>query len=121
MMLTTGMLMFGKMSVGVRKIESVPRIKIRIASTTNVYGRLSATLTIHMIHALILPVRRGRTPSVKSALRPVLRGLGVQSRDQLLGRWGHSNCSGQNNVPRRNSSAVHPAVVAIVRTDCGAF
>src|SRR6267143_1853038 len=51
MMLTTGMLMFGKMSVGVRKIESVPRIKIRIASTMNVYGRFSATLTIHMIHA----------------------------------------------------------------------
>src|ERR1700730_14140924 len=60
-MLTTGMLMFGKMSVGVRKIESVPRIKIRIASTTNVYGRLSATLTIHMIHALILPSDVGRT------------------------------------------------------------
>src|SRR5258708_2005040 len=51
MMLTTGMLMFGKMSVGVRKIEIVPRIKIRIASTTNVYGRFSATLTIHIVHA----------------------------------------------------------------------
>src|SRR6266849_8622684 len=49
-MLTTGMLMFGKMSVGVRKMDSVPRIKIRIASTTNVYGRFSATLTIHIIH-----------------------------------------------------------------------
>src|ERR1700676_654123 len=64
-MLTTGMLMFGKMSVGVRKIASVPRIKIRIASTTNVYGRLSATLTIHMIHALILLSDVGRTASVK--------------------------------------------------------
>src|SRR5260370_20457976 len=49
-MLTTGMLMFGKMSVGVRKMESVPRIKIRIAITTNVYGRFSATLTIHIIY-----------------------------------------------------------------------
>src|SRR5216683_878650 len=49
MMLTTGMLMFGKMSVGVRKIESVPRIKIRIANTTNVYGLFSATLTIHIM------------------------------------------------------------------------
>src|SRR6266481_2539157 len=51
MMLTTGMLMFGKMSVGVRKIDNVPRIKIRIASTTNVYGRFNATLTIHIVHA----------------------------------------------------------------------
>src|SRR5260370_39128502 len=48
-MLTTGMLMFGKMSFGVRKMDSVPRIKIRIASTTNVYGRFSSTLTIHII------------------------------------------------------------------------
>jgi hypothetical protein len=37
--------------VGVRKIEIVPRIKIRIANTTNVYGRFSATLTIHIVHA----------------------------------------------------------------------
>src|SRR5260370_15653041 len=53
-MLSTGMLMFGKMSVGVRKMDSVPRIKIRIASTTNVYGRFSATLTIHIIHPFVL-------------------------------------------------------------------
>src|SRR5712671_6018427 len=112
MMLTTGMLMFGKMSVGVRKIESVPRIKIRMASTTNVYGRLSATLTIHMIHSLIL-----RTASVKSALRPVPRGLGIQGRYQLLGCWWYGNGSGQNNLPRRNVPTVDTAVVAIVRTD----
>src|SRR3981189_2537005 len=60
-MLTTGMLMFGKMSVGVRKMDSVPRIKIRIASTTNVYRRFSATLNIHMIHRLHLSVRRSQT------------------------------------------------------------
>src|ERR1700737_2097253 len=47
-MLTTGMLIFGKMSVGVRSAASVPRIKIRIATTTNVYGRLKASLTIHI-------------------------------------------------------------------------
>src|SRR6267154_100852 len=117
MMLTTGMLMFGKMSVGVRKIESVPRIKIRMASTTNVYGRLNATLTIHMIHALILPVRRSRTASVKSALQPVPRGLGIQGRYQLLGCWRCGNCPGQNNLPRGNVPAVDTAVVAIVRTD----
>src|SRR6266849_2332855 len=121
MMLTTGMLMFGKMSVGVRKIESVPRIKIRMASTTNVYGRLSATLTIHMIHALVLRIRRGRTASVKSALPPVPRGLGIQGRNQLLGCWRDGDCSGQNNLPRRNLPAVDTAIVAIVRADCGAF
>src|SRR6266849_8886090 len=121
MMLTTGMLMFGKMSVGVRKIESVPRIKIRIASTTNVYGRFSATLTIHIIHALIFPVRLRRTAFLKSNLLPVFRSPGIQGRDQLLGSWGHSNCSGQNNLPRRNLPAVDTAVVAIVRADCGAF
>src|ERR1700736_5241283 len=47
-MLTTGMLIFGKMSVGVRSAASVPRIKIRIAITTNVYGRLKASFTIHI-------------------------------------------------------------------------
>src|SRR5260370_39561366 len=51
MVVTTGMLMVGKKQVGVRKIEIVPRTKMRIASTTNVYGRMSATLAIHMIHA----------------------------------------------------------------------
>ena len=40
--------MLGKMSVGVRTIASGPRIRISSASTTNVYGRFSATRTIHM-------------------------------------------------------------------------
>ena len=44
---TTGMLMFGKMSVGVRRIVSGPTNRIRIARTTNVYGRFSAMRTIH--------------------------------------------------------------------------
>src|SRR5712664_2852302 len=68
-----------------------------------------------------LSVRLGRTAITKLTLCPMLRGLGIQSRDQLLGRWRHSNRSGQNNFPGRNLPAVHPAVVAIVRTDCGAF
>jgi hypothetical protein len=45
------MSIFGKISVGVRTIARPPRIKIRIASTTNVYGRFSASFTIHMIHS----------------------------------------------------------------------
>src|SRR5229473_5242297 len=66
-----------------------------------------------------LSVRLGRTTITKLSLCPVLRSLRIQGRDQLLGCWGHSNCSGQNNVPRRNLPAVDTAVVAIVRTDCG--
>src|SRR5579872_727397 len=48
MMLTTGMLMLGKMSVGVRKMATPPTTRIKIDITTNVYGRFSASLTIHM-------------------------------------------------------------------------
>src|SRR3954453_3725476 len=44
---TTGMLMSGKMSVGVRRIGSGPTNRIRIARTMNVYGRFSAIRTIH--------------------------------------------------------------------------
>ncbi len=47
-MLITGMLMLGKMSVGVRKIASTPITKMSIAITTNVYGRRNASRTIHI-------------------------------------------------------------------------
>src|ERR1700730_677880 len=48
MMLTTGMLMFGKISVGVRTIASAPMIRMSMANTTKVYGRCNASLTIHI-------------------------------------------------------------------------
>src|SRR5579863_5446618 len=63
MMLTTGISMLGKMSVGVRTIASVPRRRITIVSTTMVCGCFSASLTIHMIHVLTLFVRPGRSVS----------------------------------------------------------
>src|SRR5258705_13982458 len=44
--LITGMLMFGKMSVGVRKAEAVPKIRISTTMTMNVYGRRKASRTI---------------------------------------------------------------------------
>src|SRR6266849_6583898 len=121
MMLTTGILMFGKMSVGVRKIESVPRIKIRIASTTNVYGRLSATLTIHIIRGS--QSFRPAWPDCinQMTLWPVLRGPGIQGRGHLLGCWRHGDRSGENNLPRGNLPAVDTAVVAIIRANRGAF
>src|SRR5260370_27538838 len=66
-----------------------------------------------------LSVRLSRTTITKLTLRPMLRGLCIQGRDQLLGRWGHSNCSGQNDFPRRNLPAVDTAAVALFRADCG--
>lgn len=42
MMLTTGLLMLGKMSVGVRKMATAPIARIRMDRTTNVYGRFNA-------------------------------------------------------------------------------
>src|SRR5260370_6517708 len=66
-----------------------------------------------------LSVGLSRTTITKLTLRRMLRGLCIEGRDQLLGRWGHSNCSGQNDFPRRNLPAVDTAVVAIVRADCG--
>src|ERR1700722_19052500 len=42
----TGMLIFGKISVGVPSTERTPKIAIRIAITTKVYGRASASRTI---------------------------------------------------------------------------
>src|ERR1700757_5470177 len=44
----TGILMSGKMSFGVRKMESTPAIRIKIAKTMKVYGRRSANWTIHI-------------------------------------------------------------------------
>src|SRR5206468_836757 len=45
----TGMLMLGKMSVGVRRTIAGLASRISSATTTKVYGRCRATLTIHML------------------------------------------------------------------------
>src|SRR4051812_41010557 len=100
MMLTTGISMFGKISVGVRTIANAPNRKIRIASTTIVYGSFSASLTIHMIHipyfCPVLPVIRPMD------LSTVLGRLHIQCRDQLLSGGGYSDRSGEDDLPRRN-------------------
>jgi hypothetical protein len=57
--LMTGMLMFGKISVGVRKADAVPKIRISTAITMNVYGRRNASRTIPSIafsHVNQIPV-----------------------------------------------------------------
>ena len=48
MMLTTGMLISGKTSTGVVSSTNGVASTISMAITMNVYGRLSATLTIHI-------------------------------------------------------------------------
>jgi hypothetical protein len=58
MTLTTGISMFGKMSVGVRRIETTPRIKSRMDATTKVYGLRSASRTIHIENG---PHKNGKT------------------------------------------------------------
>jgi hypothetical protein len=54
MMLMTGMLISGKISTGIERTEPIPRIIIKIAMTTNVYGRLKASLTTHIGIPLML-------------------------------------------------------------------
>src|SRR5580693_6708291 len=44
----TGMSMLGRMSAGMVTIDERPSRRIRIEATTNVYGRSSASLTIHI-------------------------------------------------------------------------
>jgi hypothetical protein len=48
MMLTTGMSIFGKISTGVCRMDSGPMISSRSANTAKVYGRRSASRTIHI-------------------------------------------------------------------------
>src|SRR5208337_2244445 len=119
MMLTTGILMFGKMSVGVRKMASTPPTKMRMLITTKVYGRRSASCTIH----IFLPHSASGLPGrlIESRLRPVLGGFRIQGRDHQLRSEGNRDPSGQNESFCRNLPAVHTLVVPIVRTDRRAF
>src|SRR5260221_11607242 len=50
MTLTTGISTTGKISTGVLKIETTPRIRMSNDMTMNVYGRRSASLTFHINH-----------------------------------------------------------------------
>src|SRR5882724_11342492 len=52
--LNTGMSILGKISVGVRKTVNGPTISTRSATTTKVYGRRSASSTIHMRRPLMM-------------------------------------------------------------------
>src|SRR5229473_3301420 len=65
----TGMLMFGKISVGVRKAETVPKIRISNAMTMNVYGRRRASRTIPTIAPSHMELRRRHENPDRSAVR----------------------------------------------------
>src|SRR3954470_23954596 len=51
MELTTGMLIFGKMSTDIVMMASTPTTAMSRDITTNVYGRLNARRTIHIMSA----------------------------------------------------------------------
>jgi hypothetical protein len=57
---TTGMSMSGKMSVGIDRMLKTPRRRIKKPKTAKVYGRRSASRTIHII-GLVLAPEPGRT------------------------------------------------------------
>jgi hypothetical protein len=72
----TGMLMVGKISVGVRAMTTGLTMRIRRARTMKVYGRSRAILTIHMAEAL------GRDgPAHREG---ILLDLGVHLRPALM-------------------------------------
>src|ERR1700680_1028721 len=73
MMLTTGISMVGKISVGVRTIASPPKIKMSMDATTNVWGRRNASRTIHIESSLLCqsPTAVGSLTVVLFTLRPI--------------------------------------------------
>src|SRR5580704_6816322 len=87
---TTGMLMLGKMSVGVVRTAIGQRIINRSARTAKVYGRRSARRTIHISFQLLLTTSGGNAANevngkdflaAEIALRADARATGVSKRD----------------------------------------
>jgi hypothetical protein len=72
---TMGMFTSGKMSVGIRRIATIPSTAMRSAITTNVYGRRSASLTIHMMSSPCLSVLRPDRVHCPSLHAPTVRRL----------------------------------------------
>src|SRR5258708_26740556 len=65
----TGIRMSGKMSVGVRSAASGPMIRRSSASTTKVYGRLSAIRTSAIMNQAFLGPRESRSEEHTSELQ----------------------------------------------------
>src|SRR5215831_859851 len=76
-MLTTGMSIYGKISTGRVAIATPPRIAISTAITTNVYGRRSASLTIHI-------TREGFYRTIGCGINRVLESLSFQNDIRII-------------------------------------
>ena len=87
---TTGISTLGKMSVGVRRMTVIPRMRISRERTTKVYGLRSARRTIHMG----IPSRGGRLKLIESGgsnnrLSIILRIHEKQvARGTSYSKWG---------------------------------
>src|SRR5258706_13263027 len=105
--------MFGNISVGVRRMTTGVIKSSKSDRTINVYGRESASLTIHIIseeHSSI------RSPNVEIPARPVvyahlkpfapplfpMNGIGVSQGRQRIPLFRHSLPAYRNEPTRRN-------------------
>lgn len=69
---TTGTSMSGSPSAGIRAITTPPRIAIRMAASTDVYGRRNASLTIHILTIADHRIQwRGQAAACRRALAPL--------------------------------------------------
>src|SRR5258708_17854570 len=103
--LTTGMLMDGKMSVGVRSRTNGVSNKSSKAATTKVYGRRRAKRTIH----ILCPQSVGEFPQFGRAAR-------TRSRQQVVKRK-RSRTSQRNYQADRNSQQVVLKTFAFLRSE----
>src|SRR5207245_10086007 len=104
MTVTTGMSMFGKTSLGVRAMVSGPIPRMSSARTTKVYGRWSATRTIHIDQASapILTLAVGLF-ATGCHLLPCRR-VGARAAGGLLG------CADARHQSHRHHARPRPAV-----------
>src|SRR5262245_2377570 len=79
------MLMCGKMSVGVRRLVSPPRMAMRLAITAKVYGRRSASRTIHMLGRALRLDLRGRAAGRQDRTTRRSRGRRHELRPDRIG------------------------------------
>src|SRR2546426_7198038 len=88
----TGMLILGKMSTGIVTMDSTPMRAINRASTTNVYGRRSASLTIHMIDGGVNHEACQHRPLLNSFTRGPLPGQGRRAARPCMFGITHPAC-----------------------------
>src|SRR5689334_24279742 len=111
---TTGTLISGKTSVGMREIVTAPSTNIRRAETTKVYGRRSASRTIHIAEREVLLYRA--SPAVPRAQAGDL--LGRKASPFADGKALDANCPDgrpdqfQHPAAHRLDHAAHLTVAA---------